>query len=86
MDLFEFSTNMMDLSLYYCLRSPDFGMPNCSRYLATVRREMGKPFSFITIVSASSAKGWRLSSAAMASRSAALAWRDESSSPSPEVN
>ena len=41
MDLFEFSTNMMYLSLYYCLRSPDFGMPNCSRYLATVRREMG---------------------------------------------
>ena len=57
----------------YRLRRTDDGMPSCSRYFMTVRRDMTMWRSASRPVSFASLSGWRASSAAMISFMAALA-------------
>ena len=58
------------------------GMPNCSRYFATVLRAMGIPSWLRSLPKSVSERGARLSSFSINCRRRSLVLRDETASPS----
>ena len=62
-----FENNLIALQIYISFLRRATGIPNCSRYLATVRRAMIYPFSFRMEASSSSVSGLRLSSPSICS-------------------